>query len=502
MRSDEISILAAKGDISSLKQLANTIGDRESLKKLLNERHRYGWTPLHAAAVNNQTEVVVWLLENGANVNAVDNYSLRSGYDRPSVMIEARHKEFCSHINPKLDCTGWTALHYAAAFGHVEVCKVLLRYNIDIHRANAYGHYAQEYADTTTENGKIIRKLIDEEIKNRLLRQQQLEKEERAKFPLEEQLKQRMIGQIIPINHVAAAIRRRQNGWHDPNKPLVLLFIGSSGVGKTMLAKAIADIIVKDPDGFIRIDMSEYSQKHEVSKFIGAPPGYVGYEEGGQLTSKLAKCPNAVVLLDEVEKAHPDIWTIMLQVFDEGRLTDGRGNTVDCKNAIFIMTSNLVQDEIHSSPYQLRPLDPKGKDLPLAEKETKKFIDTVVQPILKRHFKRDEFLGRIDEIIVFHPFSNDDLKSIVTMEMKKWQERALQRHNITIKWTDDVIQKLTEGYNPYYGFRSIQREVEKKVVNQLADAHEKSLIVSGSTVEITLDANGEIVLKFPKSSKK
>jgi len=305
------------------------------------------------------------------------------------------------------------------------------------------------------------------------------------------------------------AIRRRDNGWYDETKPLVFLFLGSSGVGKTMLAKTLAEEVMKtrhkgdknyEKNGFIRIDMSEYSSKHEVSRLIGSPPGYVGHEEGGQLTTKLAQCPEAVVLLDEVEKAHPDVLTLMLQVFDEGRLTDGRGNTINCPKAIFIMTSNLVQDEIREAAddktFHLRPEseDPHEMEAKVAV-DTQEFLRKTVHPILKRHFKRDEFLGRINDMLIFHPFSMHDLRVIVNMELSKWASKANQRHKIAIKWTDKVVDSLTHGFDERYGFRSIKYEVEKRVVNILARAHERDEIVSNSEVTLDLSEDGRVIIK-------
>jgi len=179
-------------------------------------------------------------------------------------------------------------------------------------------------------------------------RQAEEELEKRRRFPVEKRLHENIIGQNVAINAVAAAIRRRENGWVDDDHPLVFLFLGSSGIGKTELAKQVAKYLHKDnaKQGFIRVDMSEYQEKHEVAKFIGSPPGYVGHDEGGQLTKKLTAMPNAVVLFDEIEKAHPELLTILLQLFDEGRMTDGRGKTIECKEATFIMTSNLAAEEI------------------------------------------------------------------------------------------------------------------------------------------------------------
>ena len=186
---------------------------------------------------------------------------------------------------------------------------------------------------------------------------QKIEMEERRRFPLEQRLKEFIVGQEGPISTVASAIRRKENGWMDEEHPLVFLFLGSSGIGKTELAKQVSKYIHKeDKAAFIRIDMSlsEYQEKHEVAKLIGSPPGYVGHEDGGQLTKKLKEFPEAVVLFDEVDKAHTDVLTVLLQLFDEGRLTDGKGKTIECKNAMFIMTSNLASTEIADHALQLR----------------------------------------------------------------------------------------------------------------------------------------------------
>ncbi|XP_054268283.1 caseinolytic peptidase B protein homolog [Macrosteles quadrilineatus] len=335
--------------------------------------------------------------------------------------------------------------------------------------------------------------------------------EERRRFPLEQRLKQHIVGQEGPIPIVAAAIRRKENGWADDEHPLVFLFLGSSGIGKTELAKQLAHYIHKDEaDAFIRLDMSEYQEKHEVAKMIGAPSGYVRFDGGGQLTKRLRKCPDAVVLFDKVDKAHPDVLTVLLKLFDEGRLTDGMGRTIiECKNAIFVMTSNLASDEIAEHALQLRR---EAQDLMNQRLEGKfdeetssnitisrHFKDKVVRPILKKHFGRDEFLGRINEIVYFLPFSNAELNKLVSKELCTWAKKAQEKHMISLEWARRVESVLAEGYDVHYGARSIKYEVERQVVSRLAAAHEKGTIDKGSSVFVTThqqDRDSKPLLRF------
>ncbi|KAJ8798259.1 hypothetical protein J1605_001384 [Eschrichtius robustus] len=403
-------------------------------------------------------------------------------------------------------------------------------------------------------------------------KQRKREAEERRRFPLEQRLKEHIIGQESAIATVGAealqpgitliidcvrlptqvkhealfglefvaAIRRKENGWYDEEHPLVFLFLGSSGIGKTELAKQTAKYMHKDAKkGFIRLDMSEFQERHEVAKFIGSPPGYIGHEEGGQLTKKLKQCPNAVVLFDEVDKAHPDVLTIMLQLFDEvqvslgrdgvgdtcrdarqqvqshlghsqqGRLTDGKGKTIDCKDAIFIMTSNVGSDEIAQHALQLRQealemshnrIAENLGDVQTSDKITisKNFKENVIRPILKAHFRRDEFLGRINEIVYFLPFCHSELIQLVNKELNFWAKRAKQRHNITLLWDREVADVLVDGYNVHYGARSIKHEVERRVVNQLAAAYEQDLLPGGCTLRITVEDSDKQLLKSPE----
>merc|ERR1712228_119981 len=265
------------------------------------------------------------------------------------------------------------------------------------------------------------------------------------------------------------------------------------------LAKSLSKILHKseklggDDSPFIRIDMSEFQHKHEVSKFIGSPPGYVGHESGGQLTKKLKQFPNAIVLLDEVEKAHPDVLTICLQLFDEGRITDGKGETVECKEAVFIMTSNLAQTEIgdeaenlrkEATNMQIKNVSDAQSESNVIEEEitlSRQFIEDTIQPILKSHFKRDEFLGRIDEILYFLPFNNKELKELTVKELNKWNNISMDKHNISIKWDED--------------------EVEKRIINQVAKIHETGKINNGSNIIIKGDTeNGAIRIEYDNSN--
>ncbi|XP_065535051.1 mitochondrial disaggregase isoform X2 [Lathamus discolor] len=435
----------------------------------VNARHKLGWTALMVAAISRNSSVVKILLAANADPNLGDDFS--------SVYETAKEK----------------GLH------SLEGANPLQK--------NEMGHTPLDYA----RDGEVKDLLKAAETKFQE-EQRRREVEERRRFPLEQRLKEHIIGQESAIATVGAAIRRKENGWYDEEHPLVFLFLGSSGIGKTELAKQTAKYIHKDvKKGFIRLDMSEFQERHEVAKFIGSPPGYVGHEEGGQLTKRLRQCPNAVVLFDEVDKAHPDVLTIMLQLFDEGRLTDGKGKTIDCKDAIFIMTSNVASEEIAQHALQLRQeaLEMSKKriaenleDVQMTDKITisKQFKEKVIRPILKAHFKRDEFLGRINEIVYFLPFCHSELIQLVNKELNFWAKKAKARHNITLLWDREVMDVLADGYNLHYGARSIKHEVERRVVNQLAAAYEQDLLPRGCTLRIAVEDSDKQLLKAKESS--
>ncbi|XP_041055123.1 caseinolytic peptidase B protein homolog [Carcharodon carcharias] len=465
-------------------------------------RHKLGWTPLMVAAMNKNHSAVKVLLAAGADPNLGDGFSnvyetSREKHVHSLEVLVTREDEFSNRLNTRASFRGCTALHYAVLADDYQTTQLLLDAGANPLLRNDMGHTPVDYA----REGEVKKLLKEAEVKYQEQQRKQ-EAEERRRFPLEQRLKEHIIGQETAIATVAAAIRRKENGWADEEHPLVFLFLGSSGIGKTELAKQIAKYMHNDvKKKFIRLDMSEFQEKHEVAKFIGSPPGYVGHEEGGQLTKKLKQSPNAVVLFDEVDKAHPDVLTIMLQLFDEGRLTDGKGKTIECKDAIFIMTSNVASEEIAEHALQLRQeAQELGKkrlaenldDVFLSEKVTisRHFKEHVIRPILKAHFRRDEFLGRINEIVYFLPFCHSELIQLVNKELVFWAKKAKQRHDINLQWDQEVMDVLAEGYNLHYGARSIKHEVERRVVNQLAAAYEQELLPHGCTLRIAVESSG------------
>ena len=274
---------------------------------------------------------------------------------------------------------------------------------------------------------------------------------------LEEEIHKRMVGQKTAVAAVSDAIRRSRAGLQDQNRPIgSFLFLGTTGVGKTELAKALAEVLFDDETNITRIDMSEYQERHAVSRLVGAPPGYVGYDEGGQLTEAVRRKPYSVVLLDEIEKAHPDTFNVLLQVLDEGRLTDNKGRTADFKNTIVIMTSNLGSHEIKAA-FEAH------KDFDQAQEKAK---ETVLQ--LLKNTIRPEFLNRIDDIIMFSPLTAKEIESIVRLQFKILSNR-LKQQELDIAASDEAIRALAEwGFDPEYGGRPVKRVMQKKVLNVLS----------------------------------
>eukprot|EP00160_Parvularia_atlantis_P020203 Unigene8260_Nuclearia_a/m.25364 Unigene8260_Nuclearia_a/g.25364 ORF Unigene8260_Nuclearia_a/g.25364 Unigene8260_Nuclearia_a/m.25364 type:complete len:498 (-) Unigene8260_Nuclearia_a:68-1561(-) len=472
----------------------------------VNARSALGWCPVHFAAMTGNLPMLQLLVRMGADVNARDEHdqyrlSVTDYFAEHGRILTAdqARQMFVSPEGARVPSLGATPLHYAVLTRSEPVVRFLVEQGADPTITDRSGHTALDLA--APETAQVFGPVIDKARAAYLQSQRERERELRRKYPLEDVLKRNIVGQLGPIQSVAAAIRRRQNGWQDTDHPLVFLFLGSSGIGKTELAKQMAAYLhPNNPNGFVRIDMSEYQEKHEVAKFIGSPPGYVGHESGGQLTERLRACPNAVVLLDEVEKAHPDVLTIMLQLFDEGRLTDGKGQTIICKDAIFVMTSNLAQREIGDEGQGLREQAERQAGLtgvPTDETTalSKLFVDDVVLPILSRHFRRDEFIGRINEILFFLPFDQAEKIAIARRELQLWQKQASDRHGITLTWDDAVLDNIIRGYNMRYGARWIKHEVEKRIINQVARAHELDQVTAGGKVHVGVDDQGKIVIK-------
>ena len=288
-----------------------------------------------------------------------------------------------------------------------------------------------------------------------------LESEREKLLRMEAELHKRVVGQNAAIEAVADAVRRSRAGLQNEKRPIgSFLFMGTTGVGKTELAKALAEFLFNDENMMTRIDMSEYQERHSVSRLVGAPPGYVGYDEGGQLTEAVRRKPYSVVLLDEIEKAHPDVFNILLQVLDDGRLTDNKGRTVDFKNTILIMTSNVGADIIQGFMEHL-PVDGGERQKMLADCRGE------VLEVLKRTV-RPEFLNRIDEVIMFEPLSQTDVRDILRMQMKDLQEKLME-NGVTISFTREFEDYMsTKGYEPAYGARPIKRLMQKELVNLLA----------------------------------
>ncbi|HEX3544441.1 MAG TPA: ATP-dependent chaperone ClpB [Candidatus Acidoferrum sp.] len=301
-----------------------------------------------------------------------------------------------------------------------------------------------------------------------------LESEVQKLVHMEERLRQRVVGQDDALAHVANAVRRNRAGLSDPKRPIgSFIFMGPTGVGKTELARAVAEFLFDDEKLMIRIDMSEYMEKHSVSRLIGAPPGYVGYEEGGQLTEQVRRHPYSVILFDEIEKAHPDVFNVLLQILEDGRLTDGQGRTVDFRNTVLVMTSNVGSSAI----YELAGNDPDA-----ARKEAMEALRLAFRP---------EFINRIDEIVIFNPLGKEQLGKIVGMLLKS-VEKLLAERQITLELTPAAEQLiLREGYDPAYGARPLRRTIQRMIQDPLALQILEGKILPGQRVRVDRDPSGE-----------
>jgi len=310
-----------------------------------------------------------------------------------------------------------------------------------------------------------------------------MESEVQKLLKMEDFLHKRVVGQDEAVTVVSDAIRRARSGLKNPNRPIgTFIFLGPTGVGKTELAKALAEFMFNDEDALIRIDMSEYSEKHTVARLVGAPPGYVGYDEGGQLTEAVRRKPYSVILFDEIEKAHPEIFNIMLQIFDDGRLTDSKGKTVDFKNTLIILTSNIGSDIILENTVKS-----------MVDENEYNSLKENIEEIMKQHFK-PEFLNRIDETVFFKALSMNELKSITDIQIR-YLENLLKENEISMKITDDAKEfTAREGFNPQYGARPLKRTIMQLIENPLAKMILSGQIQRGDTALIDSDGD-KIVIK-------
>ena len=354
-----------------------------------------------------------------------------------------------------------------------------LRYGV-IHGLETELKAASEKLAELQIDGKILKEEVDAEDIAEILSKwtgipvkKMLESERMKLLQIEDRIKARVIGQDPAANAVANAIRRSRAGLQDPNRPIgSFIFLGSTGVGKTEMAKALAEYLFDDENAIVRIDMSEYMEKFSVSKLIGAPPGYVGYDEGGQLTESIRSKPYSVVLLDEIEKANPDVFNILLQVLDDGRLTDGKGRTVNFKNTIIIMTSNLGSDIINSHIADINP-DNKEQIMQKIQSEMAELLRNTLRP---------EFLNRIDETIVFNPLTPPEIVQIAKLNLDKLTKRIAD-NGISIEYSNATLQYLAKtGFDLAYGARPLKRIIQKLIIDPLSIELLSGKFISGDKI--------------------
>ena len=433
--------------------------EREALKKEKDDATRLRLTALEGELASLQEDRDALRSKWDQEREALTTISeLRNQLDQTRVEIEQAQREY--------DLNKAAQLQYGKL---VELQEEIKQAEADLARLQASGKLlkeevdAEDIADVVSRwTGIPANRLMEGEIEKLL--------------HLEDRLHERVVGQDEAVDAVASAIRRSRAGLSDPNKPIgSFLFLGPTGVGKTELARALAEVLFDDDQALTRIDMSEYMEKHSVSRLIGAPPGYVGYDEGGQLTEAVRRRPFSVILLDEVEKAHPDVFNVLLQLLDDGRLTDGQGRTVDFKNTIIIMTSNLGSQYIASLV---------GNEDEMRAK---------VMEVLQASF-RPELLNRIDEIVIFKPLSRKQLAEVVEIQLQSVANRLRERQ-IELVLTAGARELLAnKGYDPVYGARPLKRVIQKDVLDPLSIKVIKGEVHDGETVVVDNDG-GHLTFK-------
>src|SRR2546428_7784720 len=309
-----------------------------------------------------------------------------------------------------------------------------------------------------------------------------MEAEVQKLLTMEDRLRERVVGQELALQAISDAIRRTRAGLQDPNRPLAsFIFLGPTGVGKTELARALAEFLFDDERALVRIDMSEYMEKHSVARLTGAPPGYVGYEEGGQLTEPVRRRPYSVILFDEIEKAHPDVFNALLQILDDGRLTDGKGRTVDFKNSVIIMTSNIASHAIYEAMGENGGA--RGGGLP-------EEVRNRIHEELLQHF-RPEFINRVDEIVIFNPLGKAEIEKIIELQLVNLKKLLAER-KVEIELTDKARELLfRKGYDPQFGARPLKRAIQRLIQDPLAMTILDGKILSGDRVTVDADMKKE-----------
>jgi len=410
--------------------------------------------------------------------------ALREQSDRLKLRWK-QEKEVISHLHKLKEETEQYKIEEARATREGELNKAAEIHYGKLVALEKQIEQANQQLASMEKSGRMLKEEVDEEDVARIVSKwtgipvaKMLEGEVAKLVEMEDRLRRRVIGQQEALRLVANAVRRGRAGLSDPKRPIgSFIFLGPTGVGKTELARALAEFLFDDERAMLRLDMSEYMEKHAVARLIGAPPGYVGYEEGGQLTEAIRRRPYSVILFDEIEKAHPDVFNIFLQILDDGRLTDGKGRTVDFKNAVIIMTSNISSPLIHEA------MNARKTDrAPLITEDLKKRI----QETLLQHF-RPEFLNRVDEIVIFNPLGKAEIGQIIHLQLEHLRKLLAER-KVKIDLTDQARQLLFErGYDPQFGARPLKRAIQRLIQDPLAMKLLDGDVLSGDTVLVDAD---------------